>query len=319
MKLYPIQFKPILKERIWGGTKLRDLFNKESESSFVGESWELSNVPNDVSIVANGSLKGKDLNEIIALYPNRILGDEVLTKYGLNFPLLFKFIDAREDLSIQVHPNDALAKERHNSFGKTEMWYVIQADPSAKLIVGFKEDSSKEDYISNLKQNTLLQLLKEYPVQKGDVFFLETGTVHAIGAGTVIAEIQQTSDITYRLYDWDRVDTNGEGRTLHTDLALDAINFKSTESKINYNSTPNQSQEIVTCPFFVTSVLVIDRDYIWRKKKDAFTVFMCVEGKVEVHYNADSIFVNAGETLLLPAEIEQIDIKGNATLLEISI
>lgn len=319
MKLYPIQFKPILKERIWGGTKLHELFNKESKSSFIGESWEISNVPNDVSVVTNGPLEGKNLNEIIALYPDGILGEEVLAKYGLNFPLLFKFIDAKEDLSIQVHPNDLLSKERHNSFGKTEMWYVIQADPSSKLIVGFKEDSSKEDYISNLKQNTLLNLLEEYPVQKGDVFFLETGTVHAIGAGTVIAEIQQTSDITYRLYDWDRVDANGEGRALHTDLALDAINFTTTESKINYNSIPNQRVEIVTCPFFTTSVLAVDKDYLWKKKKNAFTVFMCVEGKVEVHYNADSILVTTGETLLLPAEIEQIDIKGNATLLEISI
>ena len=319
MNWYPLLFEPIIKERIWGGTKLRDILHKPLVSEISGESWELSTVPGDVSVVANGVLAGNDLNAVVASNPEAVLGKKVVAQFGTQFPLLFKFLDAREDLSIQVHPNDALAKERHNSFGKTEMWYVIQADPSSKLIVGFKEDSSKEDYISNLKQNTLLNLLEEYPVQKGDVFFLETGTVHAIGAGTVIAEIQQTSDITYRLYDWDRVDANGEGRALHTDLALDAINFTTTESKINYNSIPNQRVEIVTCPFFTTSVLAVDKDYLWKKKKNAFTVFMCVEGKVEVHYNADSILVTTGETLLLPAEIEQIDIKGNATLLEISI
>lgn len=195
MKLYPIEFIPIFKERIWGGTKLHDLLNKEVDKEGIGESWELSNVLNDVSIVKNGFLKGKDLNEIIHLYPEAILGEKVIAKYGKNFPLLFKFIDAKEDLSIQVHPNDLLAKERHNSFGKTEMWYVMQADPESRLVVGFKEDSSKETYVYCLKNKTLLSILEEYPVEKGDVFFLETGIVHAIGAGVLIAEIQQTSEV----------------------------------------------------------------------------------------------------------------------------
>lgn len=319
MKLYPIQFKPILKERIWGGTKLHEFFNKDSNEPFIGESWELSNVPNDVSVVKNGFLKGKDLNEIIALYPEAILGQDVITNYGLDFPLLFKFLDAKEDLSIQVHPNDTLAKERHNSFGKTEMWYVIQADESARLIVGFKKDSSKEEYVSNLERKTLLNLLEEFPVQKGDVFFLETGTVHAIGAGTMIAEIQQTSDITYRLYDWDRVDANGVGRELHTDLALEAINFKATPSKIKYTTSINESVNVVSCPYFTTSILTVESNYIWRKKKNAFTVFMCVEGKVELDCTNEKTMITKGETLLLPAEIEQIDLKGEATLLEISI
>lgn len=319
MKLYPIQFKPILKERIWGGTKLHELFNKESKSAFIGESWELSNVPNDVSVVKNGFLKGKDLNEILALYPEAILGQDVIASYGLDFPLLFKFLDAKEDLSIQVHPNDALAKERHDSFGKTEMWYVIQADEAARLIVGFQKDSSKEEYIANLEQNSLLNILEEFPVQKGDVFFLETGTVHAIGAGTMIAEIQQTSDITYRLYDWDRVDANGIGRELHTDLALEAINFKATPSKIKYTTSINQSVNVVSCPYFTTSILTVETSCIWRKKKDAFTVFMCVEGKVEIDCNSEKTLITRGETILLPAEIEQIDLKGEATLLEISI
>lgn len=319
MKLYPIQFKPILKERIWGGTKLHDFFNKDSKEPFIGESWELSNVPNDVSVVKNGFLKGKDLNEIIALYPEALLGQDVIANYGLDFPLLFKFLDAKEDLSIQVHPNDALAKERHNSFGKTEMWYVIQADDTARLIVGFKKDSSKEEYVLNLEQKTLLNILEEFPVQKGDVFFLETGTVHAIGAGTMIAEIQQTSDITYRLYDWDRVDANGIGRELHTDLALEAINFKATPSKIKYTTAINDSINVVSCPYFTTSILTVQSKYNWIKKKNAFTVFMCVEGKVELDCANEKTTIAKGETLLLPAEIEQIDLKGEATLLEISI
>ena len=199
MKLYPLQFKPILKERIWGGTKLRDCLNKPITSDITGESWEISTVENDVSVIENGLFEGKLLTELIAEFPKEILGTKVYEQFGDQFPLLFKFLDAREDLSIQVHPNDELAKKRHNSFGKTEMWYVMQADDDASLIVGFKEKSSKDEYLQNLNNKTLLNILDTKKVKKGDVFFLETGTVHAIGAGTLIAEIQQTSDITYRL------------------------------------------------------------------------------------------------------------------------
>lgn len=319
MKLYPIEFIPILKERIWGGTKLHDLLNKEVNKEGIGESWELSNVLNDVSIVKNGFLKGKDLNEIIHLYPEAILGEKVIAKYGKNFPLLFKFIDAKEDLSIQVHPNDLLAKERHNSFGKTEMWYVMQADPESRLVVGFKEDSSKETYVSCLKNKTLLSILEEYPVEKGDVFFLETGIVHAIGAGVLIAEIQQTSDITYRLYDWDRVDVNGNGRELHTELALDAINFKKTSSKVAYSSELNESSALVSCPYFTTHVLELEGAYHWEKNKEAFTVFMCVEGQIQLIHEEIEYVYNKGQTVFIPAEIERLQLKGTGTLLEISI
>jgi mannose-6-phosphate isomerase len=159
-----------------------------------------------------------------------------IQNFGHHFPLLFKFLDAKDDLSIQVHPNDKLAKERHNSFGKTEMWYVMQADENARLVVGFKDKTNKKDYQEHIKNKTLATILNETPVEKGDAFFLETGTVHAIGAGVLIAEIQQTSDITYRLYDWGRVDANGVGRELHTDLALDAINFETTNTKLQYEN-----------------------------------------------------------------------------------
>jgi mannose-6-phosphate isomerase len=223
IKLYPFVFEPIFKERIWGGSKLKSELNKQIPSDTIGESWEISSVQDDVSIVKNGFLKGKSLNAILQEYPIEILGTSVFEHFEDQFPLLFKFLDAKEDLSIQLHPNDELAKKRHNSFGKTEMWYVMQADEGSKLIVGFKENSSKEEYLNHVNNKTIVTILDQIPVQKGDVFFLETGTIHAIGAGTVIAEIQQTSDITYRIYDFDRKDEQGNTRELHNDLALEAI------------------------------------------------------------------------------------------------
>jgi len=233
-KLYPLQFEPILKERIWGGQKLKTLFNKPITSKITGESWELSDVEGDVSVVANGNLKGQSLTQLIEDFPDDLLGTEVHKRFGQQFPLLFKYLDAREDLSIQVHPNDELAKARHNSFGKTEMWYVMQADEKARIIVGFENRSNPEQYLKSLKDKTILGLLHTVTAKKGDVFFLETGTVHAIGAGLVIAEIQQTSDITYRIYDFDRKDANGNTRELHVDLALDAINYEKTETRKEY-------------------------------------------------------------------------------------
>ena len=229
--LYPLQFEPILKERIWGGEKLKTILNKSITSKITGESWELSTVEGDVSIVSNGEIKGKTLMELIVETPNELLGTKVHERFGKQFPLLFKYLDAREDLSIQVHPNDKLAKERHNSFGKTEMWYVMQADADSRIIVGFKENSSKEEYLKHLKDNTLVSILDNVKAKAGDIFFLETGTVHAIGAGLVVAEIQQTSDITYRLYDFDRVDAQGNKRELHVDLALDAINYNKVNTQ----------------------------------------------------------------------------------------
>ena len=317
--MYPLTFYPILKERIWGGTKLQSHLNKAISSETTGESWEISTVPNDVSVVNRGVLEGKNLNELIALYPEAILGKSVLARFGKQFPLLFKFIDAKEDLSIQLHPNDELAQKRHNSFGKTEMWYVMQADTNSRLVVGFKKAISKETYLQHLEQKQLLDLLQEYPVQAGDVFFLETGTVHAIGAGVLIAEIQQTSDVTYRIYDWDRVDAEGNSRELHTDLALDAITFKPTNSKISYETKVNAITPVVSCPFFVTQQLVLEGHFHWKQSKDSFTVFMCVSGSFELLYNGERYGYSKGDTILLPAAILEIQLFGSATLLEISI
>src|SRR6187402_912014 len=243
-KIYPLQFDAILKERIWGGEKLKTILNKPITSSITGESWELSTVEGDVSVVANGDYKGKSLTDLINEFPNEILGTAVYKRFGNQFPLLFKYLDAREDLSIQVHPNDELAKKRHNSFGKTEMWYVMQADENARIIVGFKEKSSPSAYLKSLEDKSIISILDTKLARPGDVFFLETGTVHAIGAGLVVAEIQQTSDITYRIYDFDRVDANGNKRELHVDLALDAINYEKTDSYRTYSKDINKSNEI---------------------------------------------------------------------------
>jgi mannose-6-phosphate isomerase len=319
MIFYPLQFEPILKERIWGGSKLKTFLNKSIENEAIGESWEISNVPDNSSSVVNGIFKGKSLSELIKLYPNELLGSQTLEKYGEQFPLLFKFIDAKEDLSIQLHPNNELAQKRHQSFGKTEMWYVMQADENARLIVGFKENTNQEKYLKSLENKSLVHLLQEYPVKQGDVFFLETGTIHAIGAGVVVAEIQQTSDITYRVYDWDRVDANGKGRELHTELALEAINYNKTDSKIHYKIIENQLVSMVKCSFFTTKILELTATYLWQKKQEAFTVFMCTEGHFELQYNEEVFQYKKGDTLLIPAIISEITLKGTATLLEISI
>jgi mannose-6-phosphate isomerase len=319
MKLYPLQFEPILKERIWGGEKLKTLLHKPITSNITGESWELSTVEGDVSIVANGEWKGKSLTELINSFPDEILGTAVHIRFGKQFPLLFKYLDAREDLSIQVHPNDELAKKRHNSFGKTEMWYIMQADDNARIIVGFKENSNADAYLENLKNKTLLSILDDVQVQSGDVFFLETGTVHAIGAGLVVAEIQQTSDITYRLYDFDRVDANGNTRELHVDLALEAINYNKVETKKSYTNKSNQSNTVVDCPYFTTNYIPLDGAISVSKSRESFTVYMCVEGSFEIEYNNSKTQYIKGDTVLIPAAMNAFILNGKASILEIYI
>ena len=317
--LYPLQFEPILKERIWGGEKLKTVLNKPITSKITGESWELSTVEGDVSIVSNGELKGKSLMELIAETPNELLGTRVHERFGKQFPLLFKYLDAREDLSIQVHPNDKLAKERHNSFGKTEMWYVMQADADSRIIVGFKEDSSKEEYLKHLQDNTLVTILDDVKAKAGDVFFLETGTVHAIGAGLVVAEIQQTSDITYRLYDFDRVDTQGNKRELHVDLALDAINYNKVNTQKKYDSKINTSNVVVDCPYFTTNFIPLESNTEISKSGETFTVYMCIEGSFEIEYDNFKHTYIKGDTVLIPAAIRTFVLNGKASILEIYI
>ena len=316
---YPLQFTPIFKDRIWGGTKLKTELNKEIPNDMTGESWEISAVEDNVSIVSNGFYKGKSLSEIIQQFPSEILGTDIFEKFGAEFPLLFKFLDAKQDLSIQVHPNDEMAKKYHNSFGKTEMWYVVQADEKARIIVGFKKQSSKNEFLKNIENKTVLDVLDSKIAKNGDVFFLETGTVHAIGAGLVIAEIQQTSDVTYRIYDFDRKDSNGNYRELHNELAQNAINYKKFEAQIDYKKIPNQSNLTVNCQYFTTNYLPLDGKIIVKEKTNHFTVYMCVEGNFEIMLNNKIYAYQKGDTILIPAKINTIEMSGKATLLEIFI
>ena len=316
---YPFTFTPIFKERIWGGTKLADHLHKTIPFAQTGESWELSTVAGDVSVVANGVWEGTSLQTLLDQYPEDILGSVVHAKFGTQFPLLFKFLDAREDLSIQVHPNDELAAARHNSFGKTEMWYVMQADPGSRLLVGFKENSSAAAYIEALNQKKMLSLLESFPVQKGEVFFLETGTVHVIGAGCLIAEIQQTSDITYRLYDFDRVDAQGNTRELHIDLALDAINYQHVQAKQSYTAQINAATNLVDCPYFTTNQIQLDGEITITKSGDSFTVYMCTEGSFSIQVDKQSFEYALGTTVLVPAVLREFQLRGKASLLEIQV
>ncbi|HLA55004.1 MAG TPA: type I phosphomannose isomerase catalytic subunit [Flavobacterium sp.] len=318
-QLYPLQFQPILKERIWGGTKLKTKLHKPITSSITGESWELSTVENDVSVISNGIFSGMPLTELIAKHPDDILGTEVHKRFGKQFPLLFKFLDAREDLSIQVHPNDELAKKRHNSFGKTEMWYVMQADPGSRIIVGFKEKSSPEQYLETLKDDSIVSILNTVKAKKGDVFFLETGTVHAIGAGILIAEIQQTSDITYRIYDFNRKDASGNTRQLHVDEALEAINYDTTDAVRAYSKNVNESNTIADCEYFTTNFIPLESKTNITKNGHSFTVYMCVDGGFELWHDGNHYKYQKGDTVLIPAGMKAFTIDGTASILEIYI
>jgi len=319
MEFYPLQFTPIFKERIWGGTQLKTVLNKPIDAEKTGESWEISSVSDNVSIVSNGIYKGKSLNELLAEFPKQVLGTRVVEQFGSQFPLLFKFIDAQQDLSIQLHPNDELAKKRHNSFGKTEMWYVMQAEQGSRMIVGFKEKSSPEEYLENLNNKTLLTILDTQTVKEGDVFFLETGTIHAIGAGIVVAEIQQTSDITYRVYDFDRVDADGIPRELHVDLALDAINYDVVAAKRSYSKVQNNANEIVDCPYFTTNYIEITDRVAMTSNPSTFKVLMGVSGDFELLMNNVTYTYSKGDTLLIPAGAPNFELKGTASVLEIYI
>ncbi|WP_426430962.1 type I phosphomannose isomerase catalytic subunit [Winogradskyella sp. HB-48] len=320
-ELYPLKFYPILKDKIWGGEKLKTELNKPSESNQVGESWEISTVPGDVSEVVNGEFKLHNLQDLLELYKGDLIGDKNYKRFGNNFPLLIKFIDAKQDLSIQLHPDDTLAKRRHNSFGKTEMWYVLQADKDAKLMVGFNKKMNKDTYLKHLKNKTLTQVLNFDSVKEGDTYFIEAGRVHAIGAGVLLAEIQQTSDITYRVYDWDRKDEKGDERELHNDIAIDAFKFDlKNDFRVDYKKNKNVTNEMVSCPFFTTNFLEINRELIKKNSNDTFLIYMCVDGEVEVTTENTKEFISKGETILIPAAIKDFSLKSKkAQLLEVYI
>lgn len=318
---YPIKFAPILKEKIWGGQKLQSILNKSSDLPNIGESWEISDVEGDVSIISNGAFKGKSLKDLIKTHKSAILGKKNYEVFKDKFPLLIKFIDAKEDLSIQLHPNDALAKKRHNSFGKTEMWYVMQADTDSNLIVGFNQKVTPETYLEYLESNSLTEILNFDKVKSGDTYFIEVGRVHAIGSGVLLAEIQQTSDITYRVYDWDRLDDDGNARDLHNDLAIDAIDFNMDDNfRVDYVKDENQPNQMVSCPYFTTNFLNVNTALHKENNTDSFIIYMCVEGEAQIKTSNTKESIKMGETLLLPAAIHHYEITSkNAKLLEVYV
>lgn len=313
---YPLFFESIYKDRIWGGTKLQSVLNKNIPSTTTGESWELSVVEKNVSRIANGDFKGKFFDEVLACFPSEFLGFSVVARFGSRFPLLFKFIDAKDDLSIQVHPDDNLAMNRHQSLGKTEMWYILQAEPDAKLIVGFREKCSAEKYVDYLSKHSLPDVLNEEKVAEGDVFFIVPGTIHAIGKGVLLAEIQQSSDITYRIYDYDRIDIDGNPRALHTDLALDAMNYDTVAARKFYKKLKNQSNQLVTCTHFSTNLLLVDGYLEIQHNQESFRVYMCVDGSVTLACTAGEFPIQKGTTVFVPAIIDHFMLRGNGKLLE---
>lgn len=321
--LYPLKFRPIYKERIWGGHKIETVFGKSLPADkLIGESWELSGVGGDVSVVSAGALKGNNLQELIEVYMGDLVGDAVYEKYGDEFPLLIKLIDADDNLSIQVHPDDALAAERHNAFGKTEMWYVVGHEPGAELYLGFNQPVDRDKYIEYLDSGRLAELLTSYKVKDGDAYFIPAGSIHAIGRGLLIAEIQQTSDITYRVFDWNRTDpATGQGRELHTALALDAIDYSQhTDYDVTHAAVPNRAVTLKNCPYFHTNTIevsgTLERDYV---EIDSFIIYICLDGALEIRSEAGTESIKKGETVLLPAVLADVTLSGEGRLLEVYI
>ena len=319
--MYPLKFNPILKQTLWGGEKIIPFKHLSDSIHNVGESWEISGVNDNESVVANGVYKGMTLTDLVKTFKEELVGESNYARFGNTFPLLIKFIDARQDLSIQVHPSDELAKKRHNSMGKTEMWYVVDAEDGAKLRSGFSKQITPKEYKERIYNSTITEVLQEYDIHKGDVFFLPAGRIHSIGAGAFIAEIQQTSDITYRIFDFNRKDANGKTRELHTELAKDAIDYDVlADYRTEYEPLKDEPVELVACPYFTTSLYdlteSINCDY---SELDSFVILICMEGTCLITDNeGHEISLRAGETTLLPAAVQEISIvpEGNAKLLE---
>jgi mannose-6-phosphate isomerase len=323
-RLYPLKFRPIFKDKIWGGNKLKTKYGMDfSPLPNCGEAWLMSGVEGDPSIVNNGFLEGNELNELVEVYMQDLVGDTVFEKHGTEFPLLFKVIDSHDWLSIQVHPDDELAQKRKIGNGKTEMWYVLDADKDAQLISGFNQVIDKDVYIRNLQNKKLKEILNFEEVEKGDVFYIPAGRVHALGPGVLLAEIQQTSDTTYRIYDWDRIQPDGTFREMHTVEAMEAIDFEfHKDYKTNYERKENASSKLVSSPYFTTNLISIQqglsKDY---SQLDSFVAYLCTDGDFSLEYRDGAIPVSKGEAVLIPAELETIKIipKVFAEILEVYI
>jgi len=322
--LYPLKFKPIFKDKIWGGQKIKTSLGIDfGNLPNCGEAWVMSGVEGNPTIVSNGYLAGNELNELVEIYMGELVGDKVFDQFGNEFPLLIKFIDSNDWLSIQVHPDDELAKKRRIGRGKTEMWYILDANKDAKLITGFNKETDKDEYLKNLESKTLKDILNFEKVNKGDVFYIPAGRVHALGPGCLLAEIQQTSDTTYRIYDWDRIDVSGMTRELHTKEALDAIDFEFHEKyKTDYQAIENVTSPLIESPYFTTRIIKLDKPVLKNYSDlDSFVIYLATEGEVELKWDGGDINFKKGETLLIPASFDNLAINPltKSTLLEVFI
>lgn len=326
--LYPLKFRPRLKERIWGGGAIVRRRGKSlsriAKDKLYGESWDLSTVKGDVSVVTNGMLKGNNLRELIEVYMGDLVGEENFMRYGLEFPLLIKYLDCNDKLSVQVHPDDALAEERHGSYGKTEAWYVADCKAGAALYLGFKNrELTREEYIAAVAEQRLEELLNRIEVKPGDVFFIPAGTVHALGAGIEVVEVQQTSDITYRIYDWNRVDASGKGRELHTALAVDAIDFESDadELHIAYDLPAGGEAKVIDSSFFTMSLLDIEGEkFLDHSALDTFIIYICLSGSATIVADGAEEDLKEGELVLVPAEMNnEVVFRGKARMMEVYV
>lgn len=305
------KFKPILKSMLWGGEKLIPYKGIESDMTSVGESWEISGVKDNESVVAEGPDAGMMLPELIVRDKEALLGKSNYERFGKEFPLLIKFIDAKQDLSIQVHPNDKLAWERHQSKGKTEMWYVVDADPGSRLRSGFAKSVTPDEYEQSIADNTITDLLKEYDIHAGDVFFLPAGRIHSIGAGAFIAEIQQTSNITYRIYDFNRCDDNGNPRELHTEMSKAAIDYAVLpDYRTYYDAQPDTQTQLVSCRYFTTSIIKPTKPFdMDLAELDSFVILICTKGSGTItDDNGECITMRQGESILVPATAKGLKI-----------
>ncbi|MDR2684638.1 MAG: class I mannose-6-phosphate isomerase [Prevotellaceae bacterium] len=315
--LYPLKFIPLFFPKIWGGKKIKKIFLNAENFENIGEAWTLSAVEGSETVAESGFLAENNLAELSEVYLGNLLGDAVFEQYGSDFPLLVKVIDAAENLSIQVHPNDELAAERHNTFGKNEMWYMLDCEPEAHIIAGFNRKISEKEYLRAVKNNVLEDYLKKIPVKKGDAVFIPAGCVHSIGKGCTLLEIQQSSDITYRIYDYNRVDKNGKKRELHTDFAIDAIDFDNWE-----NSLLKTKNSVIKNEFFTAKILDFNQKIeLDLSEIDSFVLLCAVEKSFVCVYKNENFYVNYGETLLIPAEINCVALipSTSAKILEVFI
>ena len=305
----PIKFEPILKTIVWGGEKIAPYKGIKTDQKHIGESWELSGVAGNESVVAEGPLAGKTIAELVKEYKGDLVGNHVYANTGDEFPLLIKFIDALSDLSIQVHPNDELAAARHNgSKGKTEMWYVVAAEPGAHLLAGLTQKITPEEYAAKVADGTITDVLARYEVHPGDVFFLPAGRIHAICGGCFIAEIQQTSNITYRIYDYGRLGLDGKPREVHTELAKDAIDYTVyPDYRTHYNPVQDEEVEVVSCQYFTTSILDLTLPFAKDLSSiDSFMVVMCLSGSGSMEVDGSEVSLQQGETVLIPATADDV-------------